>query len=189
MRSVLRPPPKLDVAHIYEKREYTCLMLSKKYAALVVVAILAVGVGVVVTWGYVHKDADGYYDYDIEYSDSFKNGDITVTAPAGKTFAIVDIVVRNVNCDDGIPTSIAQLSWELTLDRMTFEPSPVYTLEHPDYPDGMKINKGRTWGYTVVFEIPQESAGKRDASLDYRYVTLGDGIDLRYDPELRLDTY
>ncbi len=189
MRSVRRYCTKRQVAHIYEKREYTCSMLSKKYLALIVVAVLAVGVGVVVTWGYVHKDADGYYDYDIGYADSFENGDTTIVAPTGKTFAIVEIVIKNVNYDGGIPTSITQMPWQLTVDRLTFEPSPVYTLEHPDYPDGMKINKGRTWGYTIVFEIPQESAGKRDASLDYRYVTLGDGIDLRYDPELRLNTF
>ncbi len=163
-------------------------MLPKKYLALIVVSILAVGVGVVVTWGYVHKDADGYYDYDIGYSDSFENGSITVKAPAGKTFAIVDIVVKNVSYEAGIPTSITLLAWELTLDRMTFEASPIYTIQHPDYSD-MRINEGRTWGYTVVFEVPQESAGKRDASLEYRFVSLSDKLDLRYDPELRLDTF
>ncbi len=163
-------------------------MLPKKYLALIVIAILAVSVGVVVTWGYVHKDANGYYDYDISYSDSFENGSETVTAPDGKTFAIVDVVVKNVSFENGISTSLITMIWELNLDRMTFDVSPVYTRQHPDY-SSMWINEGRTWGYTVVFLVPDESAGKRDASLDYRYLSVGDKLDLRYDPELRLSTF
>lgn len=165
-------------------------MPSKKLIAVVFVAILAVGMGFVVTWGYVHKDADGFYDYDISYSKSFKNADgDVVLSSAGKTFAIVDVVVRNESYSPGISTSVVTMVWELTLDRMKHEPSPVYTVQHPGYSDSITINEGRTWGYTVVFEIPDESVGKRDAALTYRYVSLSDKLDLRYDPDLRLSIY
>lgn len=165
-------------------------MPSKKLVALVVVAMMAVGMGLVVTWGYVHKDADGCYDYDISYSKSFEDADgNAVLSSAGKTFAIVDVVVRNTSYSPGISTSVVVLVWELTLDRMKHEPNPVYTALHPGYPDGMTINEGRTWGYTVVFEVPDESVGKRDSEITYRYVSLSDKLDLRYDPDLRLEIY
>ncbi|TQS85532.1 MAG: hypothetical protein A3208_02620 [Candidatus Methanoprimaticola hominis] len=98
-------------------------MPSKKLIAIVLVALLAVGMGFVVTWGYVHKDADGYYDWDIEYSKSFETEDgKTMLSSAGKTFAIVDVVVKNESYEPGISTSLVTLVWELTLDRMKHEP-------------------------------------------------------------------
>lgn len=165
-------------------------MPSKKLIAIVLVALLAVGMGFVVTWGYVHKDADGYYDWDIEYSKSFETEDgKTMLSSAGKTFAIVDVVVKNESYEPGISTSLVTLVWELTLDRMKHEPSPVYTALYPGYPDGITINEGRTWGYTVVFEVSDESVDKRDADVTYRYVSLSDKLDMRYDPDLRLKIY
>ncbi len=163
-------------------------MLPKKYLALIVVGLLAVGVGVVVTWDNAHKDADGYYDYDISYSDSFESWSMTITAPKGETFAIVDVVVKNVSYEKGISTKPAFMYWELKLDSMTFNVSLTNTVLHPDYWD-MKIDEGRTWGYTVVFLIPEEFADQRGASLDYWYLSLGEKLDLKYDPELRLKTF
>lgn len=165
-------------------------MPSKKLIAVVLVAVLAVAMGFVVTWGYVHKDADGFYDYDISYSKSFEDADgNTVLSSPGKTFAIADVVVKNDSYAPGISTSVSIMVWELTLDRMKHEPNPAYTILHPGYSDGITINEGRTWGYTVVFEVSDESVGKRDAGLTYRYVSLTDKLDLRYDPDLRLGIY
>lgn len=166
------------------------LMPPKTLVAIVAVAILAVGLGVVVTWGYVHHDPDGYYDYDISYAESFEtSAGAEIKPSAGKMFVIADIVLMNSGFDAGINTSMAILTWQFTIDRMTFDADPVATVAHPDYSNGLILNKGRTWGYTVVFEIPEESVGKRDASLGYAYTSLDDKPALVYDPELRLKIF
>lgn len=161
-------------------------MPPKKLILIVAIAVVAIAVGLVVTWDYVHQDPDGYYEYDYEYATSFtdKNGD-TITPSTGRTFVIVDIVLKNANCDEGISTNLVSLVWTLTLDRMTYEVSVAYTSVHPDYVS-MTLNKGKTWGYSVVFEVPDESVGKRDLSIGYYYNSLNNKVVLEYDPELRL---
>ena len=161
-------------------------MPSKKLVAIIIVAILALGIGYVVTWGYVHKDPSGSYDYDISYADSFTTEQgVEVTPTVGKTFVIANVVVKNDNFSNGISTNVLMLAWTLTLDRMTFELDPINTALHPDYNE-LTINEGRTWGYTVVFQVPDESVGKRDLSLSYHYTSLTEKLDLVYDPDLRL---
>lgn len=161
-------------------------MPSKKLVVIIVVAILALGIGYVVTWGYVHKEPAGSYDYDISYVESFTtDSGHEVTPAAGKTFVIADVVVKNDSFSSGIDTNVLILAWTLTLDRMTFELDAVNTALHPDY-DELTINEGRTWGYTVVFQVPDESVGKRDLSLNYHYTSLTEKLDLVYDPDLRL---
>lgn len=161
-------------------------MPSKKLVVIIVVAFLALGIGYAVTWGYVHKEPAGSYDYDVTYAESFTTEKgLVITPTAGKTFAIADIVIKNDSYSSGIDTGVLMLAWTLTLDRMTFELDPVNTALHPDYVD-MVLGEGRTWGYTVVFQVPDESVGKRDLSLNYHYTSLTDKLDLVYDPDLRL---
>ena len=50
----------------------------------------------------------------------------------------------------------------------------------------MTIEKGKIWGYTVVFEIPKESVGKLDASIHYSYTTINNAPSLNYDKDLVL---
>lgn len=161
-------------------------MPSKKLVIIVVAALLSVGVGFLVTYGYVHKGPDGYYDYDLEYADSFTSEQgVEVFPSAGKTFVIADIVLKNESFEPGINTNPLILAWRLTLDHMKFEIDSIHTFSHPDF-ISMILKEGRTWGYTVVYEVPTECVGKKDASIDFVYSALGDKPNIQLDNELRL---
>ncbi len=159
---------------------------KKIFAIIFALAIVAIVVGVIVTNSYVQKEPDGYYNYEIEYQDSFTSSAGVLVKPSeGRTFAIVDVVVENRNFGDGISTTPVVLVWKLTLDRVTYNLNSAFTLLHPDYWD-VTIEKGKTWGYTVVFEIPKESVGKLDANISYSYTTINNAPSLRYDENLVL---
>ncbi len=162
-------------------------MLAKKLIIIIVLAFLALSIGFVDTEDYVNAGPSGSYDYDITYAEYFSTEiGLIVTPSIGKTFVIVDVVVRNDSFSKGIDTNILITAWTLFLDRVNHEPDVVNTLLHPDYEE-LTINEGRTWEYSVVFQVPHDSVGKRDLNLDYHYTSLSDKLNLRYDPELRLE--
>ena len=164
-------------------------MQFKKMLILVtVIAIAAVVIGFIVTGINTSKGPDGSYNYEVEFTDSFEGRAGTVTADTGKSFAIVEITLRNSGYSDGIETDVLVLTWRMTLDRVTYNANPAYTALHPDYWD-VTVEKGKTWGYTVVFVVSEDYVGKKDLSIGYKYATLGDNKpSLTYDKDLTLPT-
>lgn len=162
-------------------------MLAKKLVIVIALAFLALGIGYISTEDYVNAGPAGSYDYDVTYAEYFLTEEGLIATPdIGKTFAIVDVVVRNDSFSKGIDTNILILAWTLFLDRTEHEPDAVNTAFHPGY-ERLTIGEGRTWGYSVVFQVAHDSVGKRDLSLGYHYTSLSDDLNLEYDPELRLE--
>ncbi len=162
-------------------------MDAKKIAVIIImISLLAVAVGFIVSDSFVNREPDGYYNYEITYSESYtsRHG-LEIFAEEGHSFAIANIIIQNNNFSEGISTQVAVLVWKLTLDRVTYNLDVINTPLHPDY-WSVTLEKGKVWMYTVVFDIPTQSIGKLDENITYMYNTIHNQPFLKYNGDLRL---
>lgn len=156
---------------------------KKIMAVFIILALVIIVVAIIFAFNQPQNGAGGEYNYSVKYSDTFQDAEgYTVEAQAGRTFAIAEIILKNNSVDGGIQTKAVVLHWKYTIDKVTYGLNELYTLKHPDYWD-VKVEKGRSFTYTVVFEISKDAVGKRDASLSYDYLASG-GLSLKYNSSL-----
>lgn len=119
--------------------------------AVVIILIAAVAIA----GGESNPDKDKVqYDYEVEISNSFPS---TVggseTAPAGSTFAIVHIYVKNIGFDEGMSLNDFVWQWKAHVNGMTYSPT-VSTYLHPEYKGLSEVEVGGETTTVQVFAVP-----------------------------------
>lgn len=165
---------------------------KKVFAIIIGVAVLAAGIGFLVTSNVFGEKNQARYNFEeVGYANSFTyhvDGiELTAYADTNSMFEIVKVTLCNDSYGPGI--SIPTIVWELTMDRITFALSE-QTLKHDDFWT-CSVEKGRTWGFTIVFEIPEDSPTfVHDASnMQLNFIkipTSGETLHMKYDGNLHL---
>ncbi len=133
--------------------------------AVVIILIAAVAIA----GGESNPDKDKVqYDYKVDIANSFSS---TVggseTAPAGSTFAIVHIYVKNIGFDEGMSLNDFVWQWKVSVSGTTYSPT-VSTYLNPEYKGSAEVDVGGETTTVQVFAVPVgTTADMVTVSMDY----------------------
>ena len=173
------------VKDLFEKNRLTVII-----AAVVVVALIAVGAGLLLRGG--SGDDNGYeipaedigknvirYNYKITFDESFISKDgAKIDASAGKKFAIFEYKMKNSSVEEGFTTDGNFLNCWLNIGTTSYYKT---TDKHPGYHDAEWLSLGKSFTSVFVFEVP-ESAVIDDFTPKFTHTNISDP-----EPEFKLD--
>lgn len=161
------------------------MMEPKKVIAIFfVLALVALAIGGGCIWYQSQQGPDGHYNYSGERADTFetKSGYVIPALRDGYQWYIVEITLKNDRFDPGLKTE--EIAWKLTMDGEEINLNVPATAANKDF-QKMTVEKGKTVKYTVVFEVPENTLGKK-TSMDYFYASTSKNPKLSYDSDLKL---